>query len=256
MPIPTEPLSEQGRSVSNPHGSDCGTASGGEPNSRPRGYTMADEEMEQLEEKRMSGNVLDPIALKDPIGQSVEKVVLRVGVAVVVVLVVGILVAQVACKNIQLSGITDFSLTEVTAETVDNALRKGIVWGGEITHFPDGAHAVFDAGEKTVTVTVENAWARTIEQVAASAEPQALALAMNLFRDEGVDRVVYTARGPVSAETGAFDSSANEGLYGDVLVITWTRNADDPSSYSCSMAGFDPVASSVKTGIEESVPRA
>ena len=59
-----------------------------------------DEELERLEAKSASGDVLDPIALHDPVGQSVEKVVLRVGIAVVVVLVAGILLAQIACKNI------------------------------------------------------------------------------------------------------------------------------------------------------------
>ena len=35
---------------------------------RPHGYTLADEEMERLEEKRASVDALDPIALDDPVG--------------------------------------------------------------------------------------------------------------------------------------------------------------------------------------------
>ena len=70
----TEPLTSQ------PEGQ-------GEPQQPTSGRTLADEEVARVAAKRASGNVLDPIALNDPVGQSVEKVILRVGVTVIVVLV-------------------------------------------------------------------------------------------------------------------------------------------------------------------------
>ncbi len=216
----------------------------------PRGYTLADEEIERIAEKSASGDVLDPIALDDPVGQSVEKVVLRVGIAVVAVLVAGILLAQIACKNIQLSGITDFSTAGVSVETVERALGKGITWGGEIVHFPADAEVSYDAQTGTVTVTVGDESARTAEQLAASAQARALALAMNLFRDEDVQTVTYVVRAPVSEETGMFSASAGSDAVGDALTVTWQRDSADPASYSCTVTGFDPVAASVRSGKE------
>ena len=102
---------------------------------RPHGYTLADEELERVHEKSMSGDVLDPIALDDPTGTSVERVVLRVGITVVAILVAGILLAQVACKNIRLSMVTDLG-EGITQESVGSALSSGILWGGEIVVLP------------------------------------------------------------------------------------------------------------------------
>lgn len=213
----------------------------------PHGYTLADEELERIEAKSASGDVLDPIALNDPVGQSVEKVVLRVGIAVVAVLVAGILLAQIACKNIQLSGIPDFSATEVSGETVERALGNGLTWGGNIVRFPGAYEATYDrqSGQVDVTVWVDSA--RTVEELAASAQSQAVALAMNLFRDSAVQSVVYRVYAPVDAETGEFSPSAGSDSMGPVLEITWTRDGGDQSSFSSSMTGFDPVTTSVST---------
>lgn len=221
------------------------------PTQHPRGYTMADEELERIEAKRARGNVLDPIALDDPTGQSVEKVILRVGVAVVVVLVAGILLAQVACRNIQLSGITDFSTTQVSGETVGTAVRGGISWGGEIVRFPDDVReTTFDRESATVIVKVYMDTARTVEQLTAEAESQAMALAMNLFRDEGVSTVVYVVQAPVS-EDGSYKWGGGLDSYTvDLLTFAWTRSADDPACFSCAVRGFDPVATSLKASVE------
>lgn len=227
------------------------TAASAAPAPHPRGYTMADEEMERLEAKRERGNVLDPIALDDPTGQSVEKVILRVGLAVVIVLVAGILLAQIACKNIQLSGIPDFSTTQVSGESVGDALRSGIVWGGEITRFPDDVREVtFDREAASVKVRVYDESARTVEQLAATSQIQAMALAMNLFRDEDVSTVDYVVLGPIF-EDGTYRPGGGWGAYeAELLTITWTRSADDPAAFSCSIAGYDPMVTSIKAGVE------
>lgn len=244
MPIATEPRDERPQAEAATEG-DRTEQSGPDAPRRPRGYTLADEEMERVVEKSASGDVLDPIALSDPVGQSVEKVILRVGVAVVAVLVAGILLAQVACKNIQLSGITDFSTAGVTVETVERALGRGVFWGGEIVRFSTVVEVAYDEETGTVDVVVEDDSSRSSEQLAAQAQAQAIALAMNLFRDENVQTVNYIVQEPTSEETDAEDSDS----VGDALTVTWQRSADDPASFSCTMTGFDPVTSSAKSEI-------
>lgn len=202
----------------------------------PHGYTLADAEMERLREKRESGNVLDPLALDDPKGESVERVVLRVGISVVVILVVGILLAQVACKNIRLSMVPDLS-SGVTKQSVGTALANGILWGGEIVTFPgDTEVESVDAG--TLHVTMGDESARSLEQMAASAQSRATALAMNAFADETVQTVVVEVRGHVSEKTGQLSGKAGDPMQ-TVLTITWTRTADNPTSFSMTMDGYD-----------------
>lgn len=248
--MPTEPRDERSQTGAAADDQSAAPESGAQPSQHPHGYTLADEELERLEAKSASGDVLDPIALNDPVGQSVEKVVLRVGIAVVAVLVAGILLAQIACKNIQLSGIPDFSATEVSVETVERALGNGLTWGGNIVRFPGAYDAAYDrqSGQVDVTVWVDSA--RTIEELAASAQTQAAALSMNLFRDAAVQSVVYSVYSPVDAETGEFSPSAGSDSMGLVLTITWVRDGGDQSSFSGTMTGFDPVATSMTAAKE------
>lgn len=249
--MPTEPRDERSQTGAAADDQSAAPESGAQPSQHPHGYTLADEELERLEAKSASGDVLDPIALNDPVGQSVEKVVLRVGIAVVAVLVAGILLAQIACKNIQLSGIPDFSATEVSVETVERALGNGLTWGGNIVRFPGAYDAAYDrqSGQVDVTVWVDSA--RTIEELAASAQTQAAALSMNLFRDAAVQSVVYSVCAPVDAETGEFSPSAGSDSMGVVLTVAWTRTGSaDQSSFSSTMTGFDPVATSMTAAKE------
>lgn len=249
--MPTEPRDERSQTGAAADDQSAAPESGAQPSQHPHGYTLADEELERLEAKSASGDVLDPIALNDPVGQSVEKVVLRVGIAVVAVLVAGILLAQIACKNIQLSGIPDFSATEVSVETVERALGNGLTWGGNIVRFPGAYDAAYDrqSGQVDVTVWVDSA--RTIEELAASAQTQAAALSMNLFRDAAVQSVVYSVYSPVDAETGEFSPSAGSDSMGLVLTVAWTRTGSaDQSSFSSTMTGFDPVTTSMATAKE------
>lgn len=209
--------------------------------SHPHGYTLADEEIERLEAKRASGDVLDPIALNDPSGQSVERVILRVGATVVAVLVVGILLAQVACKNFQMAGVMDFSTTGVTGETLDGALKNGIVWGGEIVKFPGTEEVVYDREAGAVTVRATDESSRTLEQLASTAQSRAYTLSMSVFEDASVNTVSFEVAGHVSEETGAFSGKDADPLQ-TVFTVTWTRSADDPASFTCTAAGYDPAA--------------
>jgi|GEM_PF-2512504 len=209
---------------------------------RPRGYTMADEEMERIEQKLAAGNVLDPIALEDPVGQSVETVILRVGIAVVSILVVGLLLAQVMCKNLQVMGIPDFT-QGATASSVDDALSHGILWGGDIVRFPsESTVAISDQGD-AVMVTVTNTAPRTLEQLVAVSQAQATALAMNIFHDEAVSTVVYVVRSGVDDSTGAFDPGSS--ITDDWVTVTW-RRSDTSDTFVCSIAGFEPLVATSK----------
>lgn len=219
-----------------------GTQADGTPRQgaeRPHGYTLADAEMERLEEKAAEGDVLDPLALQDPVGASVERVILRVGVTVVVIIIVAILLAQVACKNIRLSTIPNFTDAGVTSQSVERALKNGIMFGGEVVTFPSESDVVGlddDSGSLTVQMTDETS--RSIDQLAAAAQGRTLALAMNAFEDDAVRSVTVETLGHASKETGEF-TGASADPYQVVLTITWTRNADDPETFTCTLSGYD-----------------
>lgn len=245
MPLSTDPASE-------PHV--CADSASDEASKRPHGYTLADEEMDRLTAKRDAGNVLDPIALNDPVGQSVEKVILRVGIAVVAALVAGILLAQLACKNIQTWGIPDFSLG-VSTSSLESALEHGISWGGDVVHFPAADGSSFDADNGAVRVVVSNDAARTFDQLVATSQSQATALAMNLFRDPDVDTVTYVVRAPVSEETGTF-STAFGSEVGDVLTIIWQRDPSNPAVFSSTIEGYDPQSNLAKAELASKTDKA
>lgn len=245
MSLSTDPMSESNV---------CADSASDEASKRPHGYTLADEEMDRLTAKSAAGNVLDPIALNDPVGQSVEKVILRVGIAVVAALVAGILLAQLACKNIQTWGIPDFSLG-VSASSVESALDHGITWGGDIVHFPTADSLSFDVESGTVQVVVSDDSARTFEQLVATSQSQATALAMNLFRDPAVNTVTYVVCAPVSEETGTFTTAFGSEI-DQVLTITWQRDLDNPAAFSSTIEGYDPQANSAKAELASKTEKA
>lgn len=209
---------------------------------RPRGYKLADEEMERIAQKLEAGDVLDPIALDDPVGQSVEKVIMRVGVTVVIVLVVGLLLAQVMCKNIQVMGVPDFS-EGVTVQSVEDALIHGILWGGDIVRFPEPIGAELSDDGDTVMVTVAVDSAKSLEQLVAIAQGQATALAMNIFADADVSTVIYVVHSTVDPQTGAFDAKSSH--VDDAVTVTW-RRSETSDTFVCSIAGFEPAVSTSK----------
>lgn len=213
---------------------------------RPRGYTLADEEMERIAQKLESGDVLDPIALDDPVGQSVEKVIMRVGIAVTTVLIVGLLLAQVMCKNLQLAGIPDFS-RGANVESLDDAIRNGILWGGEIVRFPGDSVAVVGEQADTVIVMATNTSARTLEQLVAASQHEATALAMNVFCDPKVSTVAYVVSTTVDPETGAFDAGSNH--LEELLTVTW-RRSETSDTFVCSISGFEPAVATSKAAID------
>ncbi|MEE8716976.1 MAG: hypothetical protein SOI26_10755 [Coriobacteriales bacterium] len=199
--------------------------------------TLADEEMEHIREKREAGNALDPLALEDPTGRSVEHVVMRVGIVIILILVVGILFVQVACKNMQLSSVPNFT-EGTTTSSIETALKHGTMFGGEVVSFPDNTTLEsFDESTGTITICYEDDSARSIDQLLASVQSPTMALAMNAFEDPNVTTVTVKARSHVDGETGEFSGSKSDPI-GDVLTITWTRDYGDPESYSCSITGY------------------
>lgn len=194
---------------------------------------MADDEVARLEQKRARGDVLDPIALTDPLGQSVERVIMRVGVTVVAILIVGILLAQVACKNIQLAAIPDLS-TGVNETAVENALSHGISWSGEIVRFPSTEAGGIEDGTATVVATATGP--RSIEVVVSDAIARSTALSMNAFRDPDLERLVYIVNTHISEEDGSFSTSGGDPV-GEAFRVIWERSAQDGAQLSMSVEG-------------------
>lgn len=208
---------------------------------RPHGYTLADEEMERLEEKRAQEDALDPIALDDPVGMSVEKVIGRALVFVVFVLVVGILFAQVACKNIQLMSVVSFDDTSVSTERVEKAISSGVSFAGEIVKFPELVSADYDASTGRATAVVLNDTPRTMAQLVSASQSQAFTLAMALFNSDQVKSVSY---GVCSTVLAAADDSSKKGTASQqdagsdpLVTFTWTRTED--GGYTCELSGYD-----------------
>lgn len=217
------------------------------------GRTLAEEEVARVAAKRASGKALDPIALNDPVGQSVEKVILRVGVTVITVLVVGILLAQVACKGIQNWGIPDFT-EGVSDATVESAMARGVSWGGEIMHFPAADLAAFDETDGSVTVVVVNDTARNFEQLVATSQSQAMALAFSLFQNEEVQKVTYLVEGPSDPDTGAYATGSGNEPAGQ-FMIEWVRDPESIETFTCTITGYEPVEDSVKNAMESATGR-
>lgn len=206
--------------------------------------TLADQEMEHIRLKSESGNVLDPLALQDPSGRSVERVVLRVGMFVILVLVLGILFVQVACKNLQLSSLPNFE-QGTSQSSVETAIHNGVLWGGEIVRFPGGTEfSSIDSATGTLTLTISDDSVRSMEQALSSTQTPVMALAMNAFEDPSVKTVVAHVRAHVDEETGAITARGSES-FADVLVITWQRDELDPARYHCTVDGYQasPAAS-------------
>ncbi|MBR2835482.1 MAG: hypothetical protein IKE43_07245 [Coriobacteriales bacterium] len=200
----------------------------------PHGKTLADLELERVEQKLASGNVLDPIALDDPLGQNVERIILRVGLTVVVVIITGILLAQVACKNIQLASMVDLN-NGVSQEEVSRLLANGTMWSGETLRFHGVEFESYDAANGVLTVRENATSSRVFEQTFATAMTRATALAMNAFQDDNVNKVVYVIETHATSD-GAFTSDANEPV-SDVCTITWFRDAHSTSQFSCTVEG-------------------
>ena len=227
------------------------------PVEHPHGYTLADQEMERLEEKRASEDTLDPIALDDPVGMSVEKVIGRALVFVVFVLVVGILFAQVACKNIQLMSVASFD-EGVDDANVEKAVTSGVSWAGEITKFPSMDSASFDEESGMANVVVTNDSPRTLSQLVSASQGQALTLAMAMFENDQVNTVVYSV---CSNTLSQMDSQAPDGPASPsrqdgqeeksepLISFIWQRGVD--GTYTCTLEGYDPGTASVSAAGQE-----
>lgn len=221
------------------------------PAEHPHGYTLADEEMERLEEKRAGEDVLDPIALNDPVGMSVEKFIGRALVFVVFILVVGILFAQVACKNIQLLSVASFDKA-VDDEQVEKAVTSGVSWAGEIVKFPALESSEYDSAAHAAHVVVTNDSARTLDQLLSASQSQAFTLAMAMFENDGVEKVAYgvcsSVLAPVDDKVAATTPSKDEPAE-PLFTIIWQRGAS--GEYTCEIQGYDEARAALELDEQE-----
>ena len=194
------------------------------------GRTIADEEIERLAAKSARGDVLDPIALNDPLGQSVEKTILRIGITVVAILISGILLAQVACKNMRLAAVPDLA-AGANSETVATALSKGVVWSGDIMRFA-GVDLVDVDSQTGVIEVMETVSSRhSSEQLLTQAMSNSMALAMNAFRDPQITTFVYSVK---------YETVEDEEASDEAFRLVWTRQSDSDEEnpqFTCSVEG-------------------
>ena len=182
---------------------------------------------------------------------SVEKVIGRALVFVVFILVVGILFAQVACKNIQLMSVASFD-KKVDAASVEKAATSGVSWAGDIVKFPSMVSSAYDAQSATATVVVMNDSPRTLPQLVSASQSQAFTLAMAMFENDEVNTVVYSVcsntLAPVTDQSGAKAAPQDEAPE-PLISFVWQRGVD--GTYACTLQGYDPDTASLMAGEQE-----
>lgn len=199
---------------------------------------LAEQELDRVQAKSRSGKALDPLALDDPMGSSVERVVVRAGVLVVLAIVVGILFIQVACKNMQLSSVPSF-VSGAEESNITTALKRGVLFGGEIVSFQNKAELLsYDDDAGRIEISYTDADARSLDQILASVQAPAMALAMNAFEDPTVNTLVVDVISRIDPETGQFSARTGDET-GTVFTITWARDYADSENYSCTISGYE-----------------
>ena len=199
----------------------------------PRGRTVADEEIERAIRKGQQGNVLDPVALDDPMGKGVERVIMRVGVTVFIILIVGILLAQVACKSIRLATVPDFATDGAGEDSMVRALSHGVGWAGDIVRYPGVSFSAYDekGGALEVVETIEGNV--SAEQLISDALERSAPLAINVFEDPSVNELRYLVRAHVVGS----EVTTEDGTIPEALSIVWTRVGDENPTYSFTLEG-------------------
>ena len=195
-------------------------------------------------EKGVSVDV-DPLSDDDPSGSNVDKVIRRTAVTFVLVLLVGVVAAQVIFGYVRRAATATLS-EEVTVRTVVAAFNGGVEWGGGFTQFPED-FSVQEADENTgrIEVTVTDTSSASALECFSSSQVQSTAFAVNALLNPNINTVVYHVNVHVDG-SGKMQQSSLFGFLeptGDVasfMTFVWTKTQSASGvNFSCTITGID-----------------
>lgn len=196
--------------------------------------------------RRQEGDVavaIDPLAGEDPSGSNVGKVMTKTAIAVVIIFLVVVVLAQVSCGIARRANTADLS-SNVNVRTVASAIQGGVEWGNGFTQFPED-FSVQEADENTgrVEVTVIDTTSSDVLECFAGSQIQASALSVNALLNPSINTVIYHVNAHMDAN-GKFEKSQLFGFLkptGDVTAVmtfVWTKTQSSSGvSFSCTITG-------------------
>ena len=189
---------------------------------------------------------VDPLSGDDPSGSNVGKVMTRASIAVLLVLLLGVILSQVACGVARRMGTAKLA-ESVNVKNVANALRNGVEWGDGFTQFPTD-FSVQEADENTgrVEVTVVDTSSKNEMESLSGSQIQAAALAVNALMNPKINQVIFHVNVHVDAD-GNFQQSTLFGFLkptGNVkqfATFIWTKSptASGGINFNCTITGLD-----------------
>ncbi len=212
------------------------------------GHTNKDNADKQRSRRRLfgSGVDVDPLSGDDPSGNTVEKSITHAAIAIILLFLVVLVLAQVSCgvaRRMNTANLSD----EVSVQTVASALRGGVEWGNGFTQFPDD-FTIQEASEETgrVEVTVIDTSSRDSMECFAGSQIQATAFAVNALLNPDIDTVIYHVQ-VHRADDGTIERSSLFGFLkpsGDLesfMTFIWRKStsANGRVNFTCTIAGMD-----------------
>lgn len=192
------------------------------------------------------GLEVDPLSGKDPSGSNVGTVITRVAVAFVVVMLIGVVGAQMGYSFMRRASTANLS-ANVTTESVAAALRGGVEWGDGFTQFPDD-FSVQEADEASgrVEVSVVDITSENEMEAMAGGYIQATAFSMNALLNPNIKTVIYH----VDVHTNDEDQIEHAGLFGllkpdgqvkNFMTFIFTKSASKTGGFNifCTITGID-----------------
>lgn len=189
---------------------------------------------------------IDPLSGEDPSGSNVSKVMTRAAIGVLIVLLLGVILSQVACGVARRLGTAKLA-ESVNVKNVANALRNGVEWGDGFTQFPSD-FSVQEADENTgrIEVTVVDTSSKNEMESLSGSQIQAAALAVNALMNPNINQVIFHVNVHVGAD-GKFQQSTLFGFLkptGNVkqfATFIWTKSATASGgvNFNCTITGLD-----------------
>lgn len=145
----------------------------------------------ELRAEKGHGVSVDPLSGDDPSGSDVEKVITRTTVTLMLVMLAGIILTQVAFGVVRRANTTILA-DDASRETVGAALSGGVEWGNGFTQFPaDSTIQEADQSTHRIEVTVLDITSGDALTCFSNAQIQATALSVNALLNPDIDTVIY-----------------------------------------------------------------
>lgn len=188
---------------------------------------------------------IDPLSDADPSGSDVERKIRRTAVLFVVLTLLFVSISQIIYGVVRRTSTSSLS-DDCTVQTVSQAMRNGVSWGGGFTQFPQ-EFTVDEADENTGRIEVsvtDTASADALESFSTS-QLQATALSINALLNPNINVVIYHVYVNVDdngnfMHTQLFGFLRPTGQKRNFMTFIWTKATSDSGvNFSCSITGLD-----------------